>query len=306
MRYFDIGPNEGGQRIDNFLLKVLKNIPRSHVYRLMRSGQVRVNKGRVKPAYKLQVGDQVRVPPVRQPEAQVLRPPDALCERITQRVIYEDAGLLVIDKPSGVAVHGGSGVKFGLIEIMRFARPDLEYLELAHRLDRATSGCLVLAKSRHALTWLHDGFRDGLHEKQYLTLLHGAWQGGAVSVADSLQSQRLEGGERIVKTAAEGKTALSHFRPLEVWPQASYMQVRIDTGRMHQIRVHAAAQGHPVAGDEKYGDAHLDKQLRNLGLRRMFLHAHRIKLQLDNDSVEVMAELPRELQLMLDNLRDSR
>ncbi len=303
MRYFDIGPNESGQRIDNYLLKVLKNVPKSHVYRLLRSGQVRVNKGRIKPSYRLETGDRLRIPPVHQAENTEIRPPDDLCKRLLERVLHEDEDLLVIDKPSGLAVHGGSGLKFGLIEVMRHARSDLEYLELAHRLDRATSGCLVLAKSREGLMVLHNGFREGNHEKRYLALLLGKWSGGDKSVSLALQRQQLKDGERIVVADDEGKDSVSHFKCLESWPQASYTEVVIDTGRMHQIRVHADSLGHPVAGDEKYGDRKSQKLIREFGLRRMFLHAHNLKLQLNNRVIEVTAELPAELDLVINKLR---
>ncbi len=303
VRYFDIGPNEAGQRIDNYLLKVLKNVPRSHIYRLLRSGQVRVNKGRIKPAYRLVLGDRLRLPPVQQSVAETVRPPDALCQRLLGRILHEDDDLLILDKPAGLAVHGGSGLKFGLIETMRFARGDVDYLELAHRLDRATSGCLVLAKSRAALTAVHEGFRQGSHEKRYLTLLQGAWTGGAQTVTQALLSQRSRGGERIVEADDEGKDSVSHFDPLDIWPQASLMEVLIDTGRMHQIRVHAAGLGHPVAGDDKYGDKEADKALRAMGLRRMFLHAHSLKLKMEDEYVQVTAPLPAELSLVIDNLR---
>ncbi len=302
VRYFEVGSAEAGQRIDNFLLKILKNVPRSHVYRLLRSGQVRVNKGRIKPTYRLRHGDQVRVPPVRQPEAGEIRPPDALCERLLGRILHEDSDLLVINKPAGLAVHGGSGLKFGLIEAMSFARSDLDFLELAHRLDRGTSGCLVLAKSREALGVLHEGFRSGKHVKLYQALVVGQWQQGEKDVCLALQAQRQRGGERIVEHDAEGRDAISHFRPLRIWPQASLMEVQIGTGRMHQIRVHASECGHPVAGDDKYGDQGAIRRMKAFGLRRMFLHAWRLNLDMNGHVIEVCADLPEELNLVLENI----
>lgn len=304
MRYFEVGQNDAGQRIDNYLLKILKNVPRSHVYRLLRSGQVRVNKGRIKPAYRLELGDKVRVPPVRQQESESVRPPDDLCDRLVKRIIHEDEDLLVLDKPAGLAVHGGSGLKFGVIEVLRFARSDLDYLELAHRLDRGTSGCLVLAKTRQTLTDLHEGFREGLHDKRYLAVVVGAWQGGEKEISLALQARRLKSGERMVEHSEVGKDAISRFSPVEIWSEASLMEVSIGTGRMHQIRVHAAEAGHPVAGDDKYADASTRDCLRKYGLRRMFLHAHAIKLILPKRTVEVSCELPPELMLVLEKLKE--
>ena len=304
MRYFEIGPNEAGQRIDNFLLKVLKNVPRSHVYRLLRSGQVRVNKGRKKPTYKLSLGDSVRLPPIRQDETAQIRPPDALCERLLKRILFEDHGYLVMDKPAGIAVHGGTGMKFGLIEVMRHARSDLDYLELGHRLDRGTSGCLVLAKNREALGLFHDGLREGRHAKHYNALLVGEWAGGDRSINTALQTQRSAGGERIVAPDEEGKEALSHFTPLDVWPEASYMDIRIETGRMHQIRVHAAEQGHAVAGDDKYSDKASLKAMKEFGLRRMFLHARKLEVDLQGNTLSAESPLPPELETVLDKFRE--
>lgn len=274
-RYQDVDSDSAGQRIDNFLLGHLKGIPRSHVYRLIRSGQVRVNSGRVTARYRLQAGDRVRIPPV------ALKPQPApvaggTVDWLAERIVYEDSRLIVVDKPAGLAVHAGSGVDLGLIEALRCLRPGLKTLDLVHRLDRATSGCLLVAKRRSTLRTLHGMLREGGVEKRYLAVVKGSWQHGAGTIDLPLVSNR-SAGEVRVRVAPEGKSARSRFRLLESFGTlASYLEVGIATGRTHQIRVHAAHLGHPIAGDERYGDAHFNERLAGVGLRRMFLHAHAV------------------------------
>lgn len=305
VRHVQITEAEQGQRIDNFLLRTLKGVPRSHVYRLMRTGQVRVNGGRVRAHKRLVVGDEVRLPPW-QGAASETKPtvPDALRARIAQAVVYEDERWLVVNKPSGLAVHGGSGLRYGLIEVLRTLRPESGSWELAHRIDRETSGCLLVAKRRDALRAFHSALRAGQVSKEYTALLVGSWSGGAKDVRWALVKNRLRGGERMVKTADEGERgqmAHSRFIPERVWNGASLMQVQIGTGRTHQIRVHAAALGMPVAGDPKYGERDANRRFRELGLRRLFLHARRLAFELPGagGSVAVSAPLPEDLSAVL-------
>lgn len=307
-RQVPVSDDDAGQRLDNFLMRHLRGIPRSAVYRLLRTGQVRVNGGRAKPDRRLEAGDQVRIPPVRIEERTPAGTPSAAQRAaLAAAIIHEDKDLLVVDKPAGMAVHGGSGISFGVIETLRAIRPDAT-LELAHRLDRETSGCLILAKRRPALRRLHAAFREGQVEKRYLTLLVGPWPHGAVVVGAGLRKQQLKGGERmVVVDDAGGKSAVSRFHPLDVYRTATFMEVTIDTGRTHQIRVHAAHLGHPVAGDEKYGDAEANKTLRAKGLNRMFLHASSLSMPHPNgDTLAVSAPLPPELKAVLDALERRR
>lgn len=303
-RQVRVDDDDAGQRLDNFLFRHLKGIPRSAVYRLLRTGQVRVNGGRAKPDRRVAPGDQVRIPPVRMDEAPPAGSPSAALRRLIESaILYEDRDLIVLNKPGGIAVHGGSGVSFGVIETLRALRPDAT-LELVHRLDRDTSGCLIVAKRRPALRALHAAFREGRVEKRYLALLGGRWEHGAVMVAAALKRGQLKGGERIVTVdAAEGKDSISHFRPLDLFADASFMEVRIETGRTHQIRVHAAHLGHPVAGDDKYGDAEVNRRFKALGLKRMFLHAQSLSLPRADDAVlAVDAPLGDDLRTILDTL----
>lgn len=306
VRMLDIGPEEAGQRIDNFLLRHLKGVPRSLIYRIVRSGEVRVNSGRIKAEYRLKAGDRVRVPPVRTaaPLPQSGGGTGA-GDRLEQRILYEDERLIVVDKPSGMAVHGGSGLSFGVIEALRAARPEAKSLELVHRLDRDTSGCLMIAKKRSELRMLHELLREGGVDKRYLALVRGRWNLGTRVVDAPLAKNQLRGGERIVTVdSEEGKAADSRFKPVEIYAQASLMEVELGTGRTHQIRVHAAHVGFPLAGDDKYGDDVFNKQMREVGLRRLFLHAHSIGFTDPNSgrSVAVSAPLPPDLRAVLDRL----
>lgn len=295
-----IGEEAEGQRIDNYLLRVCKGVPKSHVYRILRSGEVRVNSKRVPPEYRLQSGDEVRVPPLRlgaevKPAVPVGR---------EYRIVHEDDGLLVVDKPAGMAVHGGSGVSFGVIEQLRRQRPQARFLELAHRLDRETSGLLLIAKKRSALTALHDLFREGRIEKRYLALVKGRWREPLRHVKLALHKYLTEEGERRVSVSPEGKAAHSIVRLIARWENFSLVEVELKTGRTHQIRVHLAHLGFPLCGDDKYGDFALNKTLQKQDLGRMFLHA--AKLALDHpgtgERLDLVAALPEDLIVFLRRL----
>ncbi|MEJ7746514.1 MAG: RluA family pseudouridine synthase [Luteimonas sp.] len=289
-----IDEERDGQRIDNFLLGYLKGAPRSLVYKLLRSGQVRVNGGRVKAERRLEGGDEVRIPPVQIDEpGDKAMPPQGFMDALQAAIVFEDARLLVLNKPSGVASHGGSGISFGAIETLRALRPK-ESLELVHRLDRDTSGLLIIAKKRSALTELQALMREeaGI-AKRYLALLVGRMPGGTMSVDAPLHVGLRQGGERHVQVNPAGKPSLSHFRVLERKGGHSYCEVRIETGRTHQIRVHAQHIGHAVAGDDKYGDAASNKRLREqLGLKRMFLHAASLEFALDGGKAPYLLNAP--------------
>lgn len=297
---------EAGQRIDNFLLKRLAGVPRSHVYRLLRSGQVRIDGGRAKPERKLAVGEEVRIPPVRLAPADApVRAPDALQNRLRAAVVHEDGDYLALCKPAGLAAHAGSGIAYGVIEAVRgWGRHD--YLELAHRLDRDTSGLLLLAKSRPALLRAQRALRAGLARKRYFALLVGRMPDGAREVDAALVKNRLGGGERFVQIDEDdGKPARSRFTPVAHYRNATLCEVEIFSGRTHQIRVHALALGHPVAGDRKYGERDQHRALRELGLRRMFLHSHVLELPADGEfgKLGLSAPLSEELREFLDGLR---
>jgi 23S rRNA pseudouridine955/2504/2580 synthase len=296
-----IGEEADGQRIDNFLLRICKGVPKSHVYRILRSGQVRVNSKRIGPDYRLRSGDEVRVPPLRQGPEKVDLPVPAGRDF---RVVFEDEALLAIDKPSGTAVHGGSGVSFGVIEQLRRQRPQARFLELAHRLDRETSGLLLVAKKRAALTALHDLFRQGRMEKRYLALVKGRWTEPQRHVRQPLHKYLTPEGERRVSVSPEGKAAHSIVRLVARWENFSLVEVELESGRTHQIRVHLTHLGYPLCGDDKYGDFALNKALQKQGLGRMFLHAFRLKLEhpLSGEQLDLEAPLPGELLRFLEIL----
>ncbi len=285
-----------GQRIDNFLLGYLKGAPRSLVYKLLRSGQVRVNGGRVKAERRLEAGDQVRIPPFRLPDpAAKGSPPQGFMDALDAAIVFEDARLLALNKPSGVASHGGSGISFGAIETLRALRPR-ETLELVHRLDRDTSGLLIVAKKRSALSELQALLREdhgaGI-DKRYLALLGGRMPDGVMSVDAPLHVGLRQGGERHVQVNPRGKPSMSHFRVLERRGGQSYCEVRIETGRTHQIRVHARHIGHPIAGDDKYGDEAANRRLREqAGLKRLFLHASTLEFALDGGKTPYLLNAP--------------
>lgn len=275
VRKVQVSSDRAGQRIDNFLRNELPGVPKGRVYRLLRRGEVRVNGGRVRAEYKLKEGDEVRVPPARVSTG-APPPPEKLAAAMLDRVIYEDKRLLVINKPAGAAVHGGSGISHGVIELLRHARPDLKDLGLVHRIDRETSGCLVMAKRRSALRELHERFREGKVEKNYLALVMGDWQYGEQLIDVPLLVQNRKGGERHVIVSDKGKKAQTRVSLSRTYGVYSLLRCAPLTGRTHQIRVHLLHAGHPIAGDDRYGDAEANKLSKRLGLKRLFLHAQSI------------------------------
>ena len=296
----EVGEEEAGQRIDNFLVRVLKGVPKSHIYRLLRTGQVRVNSQRVEAIYRLQEGDRVRLPPVRTGTVPAPQPAWArpTTPRLGARTLMEDEGLLAIDKPSGIAAHGGSGVSRGIIEELRAERPELRFLELVHRLDRETSGVLLLAKKRKALTELHAQIRAGEVGKWYVVLVRGRWNDAERHVELPLLRYLTATGERRVSVSRDGQTAHTILRRLRSFNGYTLLEAELVTGRTHQIRVHLAHLGYPVAGDDKYGDFPLNRQLARDGLKRMFLHAARVQFRhpLSGELTTVKAPLPAELE----------
>jgi 23S rRNA pseudouridine955/2504/2580 synthase len=308
VRKLRITADDAGQRIDNFLARELKGLPRSRVYRLLRKGEVRVNGGRIKADYRLTAGDELRLPPVTVTPVTSGHPDQALVQRMLASIVYEDKRLLVVNKPSGVAVHGGSGISFGVVEALRGARPELRTLELAHRLDRETSGCLVLAKKRSALRELHALFRDGAVEKSYLALVAGDWQQGTRVIDLPLAVNRRKSGERHVAVDSEsGKASRTRFSVQTSYGDCTLLKAEPETGRTHQIRVHAAACGHPVLGDERYGDQAANARFRQSGLRRLFLHAQSIAFADDSGNERLfIAPLPEELDAVLERLQRRR
>lgn len=312
VRQVEVTGEEAGLRLDRFLARALPQVPLSHVFRLIRRGEVRVNGRRAAGVLRLQAGDTVRVPPVREAPApaeagaapQARRVPPKLIEAVQGAVLHRDDALLVVDKPAGIAVHGGSGVSFGIIEALRAAYPD-DRLELVHRLDRETSGCLLVARKASALRTLHALLREHAFEKRYLALVVGRWELGRKRIDMPLRTDIRVGGERTVKAHASGKSAVSDFRPVQFFgSRASLLEVSIRTGRTHQIRVHAAHAGHPVAGDEKYGDEAANAALAQFGLRRMFLHASSVSFTWPQSGTEfsVNAPLPADLAAVIDRL----
>jgi 23S rRNA pseudouridine955/2504/2580 synthase len=298
-----ITEQEAGQRIDNFLMRHFKSVPRSRVYRLLRKGEVRVNKKRVDAEYRMAAGDEVRLPPVRIDSSEEPgQPSSSLQELIEKAVIFQDKHLLVINKPPGVAVHGGSGMSFGVIEALRASRPR-ETLELVHRLDRDTSGCLCVARDRATLVALHALIRDSGMHKTYLGLVSGSWQLGTKRIDAPLATDGRSHGERHVRVAAAGKNSVSVFKPVQFFASAAtLMEVDIPTGRTHQIRVHAAFAGHPLLGDDKYGDRDRNAEFKRLGLKRIFLHAHSVAFDWPGSGVpfHASAPLPDDLAAVLD------
>jgi len=297
--WIEIGEESAAQRIDNFLLRRLKGVPKSHVYRVLRSGEVRVNSGRVGPEYRLQPGDRVRLPPVRM-SAQPKRP----AQPGEFPVVYEDPALLVVDKPAGVAVHGGSGVSFGVIESLRAARPQAKALELAHRLDRDTSGLLVVCKKRSALVEMHRKLRDGEVAKTYTAVVKGVPARAAFEIREPLHKHVSASGERRVSVAEGGRSAVTRVSVERAGKAFSALEVTLLTGRTHQIRVHLAHAGHPVLGDDKYGDFALNRSLGKQGVKRLFLHARRLAFAhpLSGERLDLAAPLPREMAAFIDRL----
>jgi 23S rRNA pseudouridine955/2504/2580 synthase len=288
--WLEVGEESAGQRLDNFLLRVLKGVPKSHVYRVVRSGEVRVNSGRIKPEYRLQAGDKVRVPPIRTsaPKPAVLRP-------LALPITYEDEALIVIDKPSGIAVHGGSGVSHGVIESLRAERPQAKFLELAHRLDRDTSGLLIVAKKRSALTALHAMLREGEVEKVYLAIAKGTPSKQSFDISESLHKYVTAQGERRVAVREDGKASVTKVRVVKTSAAFSLLELRLLTGRTHQIRVHLQHAGHPILGDDKYGDFPLNHQLK---VKRLMLHAASLSFKhpISGAALAFKAPLPDEMK----------
>jgi 23S rRNA pseudouridine955/2504/2580 synthase len=305
-----VGPEGDQQRIDNFLLRQCKGVPRSHIYRILRTGEVRVNGGRVDATRRVVEGDRVRIPPIRvaersaEPGKGAARAPSGSSIPAIP-VVHEDDALIVVDKPAGLAVHGGSGLSFGLIEALRALRPQARFLELVHRLDRETSGLLLVAKKRSALTALHAQLREGGMYKRYLALGTGPWQGQSRAVDVPLRKYLTGAGERRVSVdKSEGREARTMFRLERRLGRFTLLSAELDTGRTHQIRVHLAHLGCPIAGDDKYGDFDLNRELSRNGLKRMFLHAAELRFThpLDGATVQFKAPLPRDLQGFVDRL----
>ncbi|AOY01821.1 RluA family pseudouridine synthase [Jeongeupia sp. USM3] len=303
--FVEIGPEEAGQRLDNYLIRRLKGVPKSHIYRIVRGGEVRVNKGRTDVTYRLAEGDVLRIPPVRVAEKPASTAVQAASGQLELEVVFEDDALIAINKPSGVAVHGGSGISFGVIELLRAQRPQAKFLELVHRLDRDTSGLLLIAKKRSALVKLHEMLRDNHQiDKRYLALVQGVWPEPRSHVRFKLLKYETPDGERRVKKSADGLTSHTVVNRKAKFADASLLECELKTGRTHQIRVHLAESGHPILGDDKYGDPALNRVLPRDGLKRMFLHAWRLTLShpLTSEKLILEAPLPRELQTYLDTL----
>jgi 23S rRNA pseudouridine955/2504/2580 synthase len=301
-----IDADSADQRLDNYLLRELKGVPRTRIYRACRKGEVRINKGRVKPDYRLKEGDVLRIPPIRVPApSEPATIPIRWAEQLRRAVVYEDKGLLVINKPSGLAVHGGSGLSYGLIEALRQLRPDDKYLELVHRIDRDTSGCIMIAKRRPVLREIHRQLREGTVDKRYLALVPGHWPNQCRVVDAPLFKFKLPSGESLVRVAREGKEAVTRFSIVERFANATLIEARPVTGRTHQIRVHAQHVGFPLLGDDKYStDADRDF-CKTIGLKRLFLHARALRLSLpEQGRVEIEAELDSNLENILKKLRN--
>ena len=298
-RHVIISDEEAGQRIDNFLIRKMKGMPKSRVYRILRKGEVRVNSKRISPFYKLDAGDNVRLPPVYLEEKAKLVPPSKSTEAIlADRILYEDDDLLIINKPCGMSVHVGSTVRVGVVEALRHMYPKLVHLELAHRLDSETTGCLILAKKRRVLRELHGLLRQGEVKKLYWALTKGKWKKSEQRVDVSLHKDYRDGGKHVVEVRRDGKAALTVFRTIKEYKQAALVEAALFTGRTHQIRVHAQHQGHPIAGDDRYGDPEFNQKAREMGLKRMFLHARSIEFTLPstNQRITVVAPLDPELE----------
>ncbi len=308
VRLLEVSEDQAGQRLDNFVQRLLGDLPRSRIYRVIRKGEVRVNGHRAGPDTRLQAHDKIRIPPVRvRPATEVGQPSAQLLETIRGAVIREGDDLLVLDKPAGVAVHGGSGVTFGAIEALRALRPG-ETLELVHRLDRDTSGVLLVARNTGTLRTLHTLLREGAFEKRYLALVKGKWELGRKRIDIPLRTDLRVGGERTVRVDPAGKPSLSEFRPVQFFgKRATLMEVTLFTGRTHQIRVHAQHAGHPIAGDGKYGDEAFNSEMKAFGLNRMFLHANSVSFTWPgNGEFSVNTPLPPELAATVDALSSEK
>ncbi|MGB0894527.1 MAG: 23S rRNA pseudouridine(955/2504/2580) synthase RluC [Parashewanella sp.] len=304
----EIDEDHESQRIDNYLVTKLKGVPKSMIYRIVRKGEVRVNKKRIKPDYKLQLGDIVRIPPVKVSEKSADSVPSPKLDRVSQledRIVYEDKFLIALNKPSGIAVHGGSGVNYGVIEALRSLRPQQKFLELVHRLDKETSGILLIAKKRSALKHLHDQLRYKKMQKDYLALVRGEWQKNIKIVQAPLLKITLKSGERIVRVNAEGKPSQTRYKIVQKYQGATLVQASPLTGRTHQIRVHCQHAGHPIACDEKYSEQKFDDSMRAVGLKRLFLHAAQLEFTHPDSELRqvVKAEMDDNLTQVLNKLK---
>lgn len=301
-----VDEDRDGQRIDNFLSGRLKGVPRSLIYRILRTGQVRINGRRAKPDVRLSAGDEVRIPPVRVAErGDPGKPALGQMNRVEEAIVHEDRDFLVLNKPSGVASHGGSGISFGAIELLRAARPN-DTLELVHRLDRDTSGVLVFSRRRSALTALQAVIREGRATKRYMALLQGRLPQSRITVNEPLRKSILHGGERMVRVDPAGKPSVSHLIRQQQFTEAALCEIAIETGRTHQIRVHAAHIGHAVAGDEKYGERTFNQRMREFGLKRLFLHAMRFEFEIGERSYSFTAPMPDDLRSVVSTLERKR
>ena len=308
VQFIEITDSNAGQRLDNFLLSLEKGVPKSRIYRALRKGEVRVNKGRKKQTYKLQLGDTVRIPPLRGTEKTISNTvSDFLRQQLTESILHEDDDLLILNKPSGLAVHAGSGIDQGIIEALRIIRAELPFLELVHRLDRDTSGCLLLAKSRTSLLHLQQQMVEHDINKRYLTLLKDSWGQEEKTVIAPLLKNTVSAGERMVQVNDEGKYAETLFIPLQQFPSAQLTEVVLFTGRTHQIRVHAKHIGHPLAGDDKYGQRAFNKQMKKAGLKRLFLHAWKLGITHPNtnEALQIEAPIPMPLQTFICNMSNT-
>lgn len=304
VNWITVDEGGAGQRIDNFLVKTLKGVPKSRIYRLVRSGELRINSKRVDVDYRLQEGDRLRIPPIRTAQPAMEKPTGPVEARLASCVLYEDDALIALAKPSGMAVHGGSGISRGVVEQLRLERPEAKFLELVHRLDKETSGVLLIAKKRSALVKLHQMMRDGGADKRYLTLVKGAWRNEKQHVKLPLHKFLTESGERRVVVKDGGQTSHTVFRLVKKFNDFSLLEAELKTGRTHQIRVHLSHLGFPIAGDDKYGDFPLNKELQKRGLKRMFLHAFRMAFPhpLTGEPLVVEAPLPDDLERFVSSL----
>lgn len=305
IQYLTVTNDYSGQRLDNFLMSRLKGLPKSHLYRIIRKGELRINKKRVKPDYRLQEGDIIRIPPLRlalPATKNILNVKFAVL--LEKAIIFEDKHFLALNKPSGMAVHGGSGIHLGAIEALRLLRPQLKFLELAHRLDRDTSGCLLIAKKSSALKEVHELLRLGEIKKTYTALVAGHWPKSLIKIDAPLHKNQLQSGERIVRVQTEGKSSLTEFSVQHYYTETTLVAAMPITGRTHQIRVHAQFAKHPIIGDEKYGDKEINKKMRQLGCKRLFLHASQLEFTLRSidKTITLNAELPEDLSQFLKRL----
>ena len=303
IQYFTVTNDASGQRLDNFLVSRLKGLPKSRLYRIIRRGELRINKKRVKPDYRLQEGDVIRIPPLQLlPRLEKKNLNIKLAELLEKAIIFEDKQFLVLNKPSGIAVHGGSGIHLGIIEAIRLLRPQLKFLELAHRLDRDTSGCLLIAKKSGVLKELHELLRSGQMKKTYTALVAGRWPKALRKIDAPLYKNQLQSGERIVLVQKDGKSSLTEFSVQQYYAESTLISAMPITGRTHQIRVHAQFAKHPIIGDEKYGEKQINKKMRQFGCKRLFLHANQLEFTLGSTKITLTAKLPEDLIHVLKKL----